>query len=100
MMKEDVKEIVHSDNGKMITLTNVMSVTPLVLVVPVQTTTNVVVVLNQDTYKKDIVLIHVPYLVTMLMTTTENVDHVTQNVKNVSTVKTDIVTFVMPVNGY
>jgi hypothetical protein len=92
--------IVHSDNGKMISLTNVTHVTPLVLVVPVQTTMNVVVVPNQDTYKKDIVLTHVPYLVTMLMTTTENVDHVTQNVKNVSTVKTDIVTFVMLVNGY
>jgi hypothetical protein len=92
--------IVHSDNGKMISLTNVTHVTLLVTVVPVQTTTNVVVVLNQDTYRKDIVLTHVPYLVTMLMTITENVNHVTQNVKNVYTLLTEIVYYVTKVNTY
>jgi hypothetical protein len=100
MMKEDVKEIVHSDNGKMISLTNVTHVTLLVTVVPVQTTTNVVVVLNQDTYKKDIVLIHVLYPDIMLMTTTENVDHVTKTVKNVCTLLTEIVSSVTLVCTY
>jgi len=92
--------IVHSDNGKMMLPTNVTHVTPLVPVVPDQTTTNVVVVLNQDSYKKDIVLIHVPYLVTMLTNTIENVDHVTKNVKNVLLKLTDIVSYVTQVLTY
>jgi hypothetical protein len=54
-----VLPIAQLDNGKMLKPVNVKTVTLLVLVVPVQTTEIVVVVLNQDISKLDIVLIHV-----------------------------------------
>lgn len=51
--------IVQSDNGKIQKLLNVKTVTPLVLVVLVVPTEIVIVVLNQDISKLDIVLTHV-----------------------------------------
>jgi hypothetical protein len=49
MLKDSVKEIVQKVNGKMMSLTNVTHVTPLVLNVSDQTITNVSDVTNQDT---------------------------------------------------
>jgi len=92
--------IVQSDNGKMTSLVNVTNVTPLVLAVPDQTTSNAVVVMNQDTYKTDIVLIHVLYLVIILMMLKELANLVKLLVKNVSDLMLETVLCVQLVLGY
>jgi hypothetical protein len=88
------------DNGKMISLVNVTCVTVPVLAVLDQTTLIVVVVLNQDIYKLDIVLIHVLYLVTIQMMLLENVKLVILPVKNVWEEAMEIVLCVTQVLGY
>lgn len=92
--------IVQSDNGKMTSLVNVTNVTPLVLAVPDQTTSNAVVVMNQDTYKTDIVLTHVLYLVIILMMLKELANLVKLLVKNVSDLMLETVLCVQLVLGY
>jgi hypothetical protein len=90
-----VLPIAQLDNGKMLKPVNVKTVTLLVLVVPVQTTEIVVVVLNQDISKQDIVLIHVLYLDIILMMLKELVKLVIHNVKNVLELTNVIVDFVI-----
>lgn len=77
--------------------TNVLHVMLLVDVVPDQETTNVVVVTNQDIYKKTTVLIHVLYQVSILMMLPEPVDTVTSLVENVQTIVLVLVSSVMTV---
>jgi hypothetical protein len=78
-------------------LTNVLHVMLLVDVVPDQETTNVVVVTNQDIYKKTTVLIHVLYQVSILMMLPEPVDTVTSLVENVPAIVLVLVSSVMKV---
>jgi hypothetical protein len=94
-----VLPIAQLDNGKMLKLVNVKTVTLLVLVVLVQTTEIVVVVLNQDISKLDIVLTHVLYPDIIQMILKELVNNVTHNVKNVLELNNVIVEFVTLVLG-
>jgi hypothetical protein len=94
-----VLPIAQLDNGKMLKPVNVKTVTLLVLVVPVQTTEIVVVVLNQDISKLDIVLTHVLYPDIIQMILKELVNNVTHNVKNVLELNNVIVEFVTLVLG-
>lgn len=87
--------IAQLDNGKMLKPVNVKTVTLLVLVVLVLTTEIVVVVLNQDISKQDIVLIHVLYLDIIQMMLKELVKLVIQIVKNVLELTNVIVDFVI-----
>lgn len=85
----------------MMSLVNVISVTPLVEDVLDQTIMTVLLVTNQDTCnKEDIVLIHVPYKDTIQMTNIENVELVMHLVKNVSVPLMEIVLSVIVVLGY
>jgi hypothetical protein len=95
-----VLEIVHSDNGKMTSLVNVICVTLPVLAVLDQIIMIVVVVLNQDIYKVDIVLILVPYLDTIQMKLKEPVKLVMLPVKNVWDQVTEIALCVIKELGY
>jgi hypothetical protein len=90
-----VLPIAQLDNGKMLKLVNVKTVTLLVLVVLVQTTEIVVVVLNQDISKLDIVLTHVLYPDIIQMMLKELVKLVIHNVKNVLELTNVIVDFVI-----
>lgn len=87
--------IAQLDNGKMLKPVNVKTVTLLVLVVLVLTTEIVVVVLNQDISKQDIVLIHVLYPDIIQMMLKELVKLVIQTVKNVLELTNVIVDFVI-----
>jgi hypothetical protein len=97
MKNTDVSEIVHTDNGKTKSPTNVNHVIHLVDGVGDQVTTNVEVVMNQDIYKKNIVLIHVLSQEDMKMILQEPVLIVITLVKNVPTVDLVIVSSVMKV---
>jgi hypothetical protein len=90
-----VLPIAQLDNGKMLKPVNVKTVTLLVLVVLVLTTEIVVVVLNQDISKQDIVLIHVLYPDIIQMMLKELVKLVIQTVKNVLELTNVIVDFVI-----
>jgi hypothetical protein len=92
--------IVHSDNGPMMSLENATCVTLPVLVVPVQTTTIAVVVLNQDSYKITTVLIHVLNKEPTQITLPEPVLTVTILVKNVLDHKMMNVLSVITTTGY